>query len=166
MGSASRVLVRQGRHRSGPPRDCTGASTFPHPGERAPADAVDPETMRFLAAALLLCALAPTALAGSPVTVLAAAVSVDRHAHVARASAIVADDANQVLDRSYRTTLRYRCGSGTWATAKRITRGPASATITWRYPRRLRGRRCEFRIVVSRIGEAHQAHSAVMRRRL
>ena len=102
--------------------------------------------MRFLAAAFLLCALAPTALAGRPVTVLTADVAVNRHTHVARASAIVADDASQVLDRRYRTTLRYRCGSGSWATAKRITRGPASAIITWRYPRRLRGRRCDFRI--------------------
>jgi hypothetical protein len=121
--------------------------------------------MRFLAAALLLCVLAPAASAGRPVTVLAADVVVNRHTHVARASAIVADDANQVLDRRYRTTLRYRCGR-TWVTAKRISRGPASATISWRYPRRLSGRRCDFRIVVSRIGQAHQARSAVIRRRL
>jgi hypothetical protein len=121
--------------------------------------------MRFLATAILVCALAPSALA-APVTVLTADVTVNRHTHVLRASAIVSDDAGQVLERRYRTTLRYRCGSGAWATAKRILRGPASATITWRYPRRLRGRRCDFRIVVQRIGLAHQARSAVIRRRL
>jgi len=122
--------------------------------------------MRFLAAVQLLCALASPAAASRPVTVLTADVVVNRHTHVVRASAIVADDASQVLDRRYRTVLRYRCGQGSWLTAKRIARGPASATINWRYPRRLSGRRCDFRIVVARIGEAHQARSALMRRRL
>ena len=122
--------------------------------------------MRFLAAIVLSCALAPSALAsGRPVTVLTSDVVVDRHAHVARASAVVSDDATQLLDRRYRTTLRYRCG-GSWRTAKRILRGPASATISWRYPKRLARRRCDFRLVVTRIGEPHQARSAVMRRRL
>jgi len=121
--------------------------------------------MRFLAAALISCALAPSAVA-APVAVLTADVTVNRHTHVARASAIVSDDASQVLDRRYRTVLRYRCGRGSWLTAKRIARGPASATISWRYPRRLSGRRCDFRIIVSRIGQPQQARSAVIRRRL
>jgi hypothetical protein len=121
--------------------------------------------MRILAAVLFLGVIAPAAVAGQPVSVLAADVVVDRQAHVATASTIVVDDASQVLDRKYRTTLRYRCGAQ-WLTARRIARGPASATITWRYPRRLAGRRCSFRIVVSRIGQAHRARSAVLRRAL
>jgi hypothetical protein len=121
--------------------------------------------MRILVAVLALCVFAPVASAERPVAVLAADVVVDRRAHIARASTVVVDDANQVLDRSYRTTLRYRCGT-TWLTAKRISRGPASATIAWRYPKRLAGRRCSFRIVVTRIGESHQARSVVLRRTL
>ena len=121
--------------------------------------------MRILAAVIALCVFAPAASAGRPVAVLAADVVVDRAAHVARASTVVVDDANQVLDRRYRTTLRYRCGAR-WLTARRISRGPASATITWRYPARLAGRRCSFRIVVARIGQAHQARSVVLRRAL
>ncbi len=128
-------------------------------------DPADPGTMRVLAAVLVLCVFAPVASAGRPVTVMAADVVVDRHAHVARASTIVADDASQVLDRLYRTTLRYRCGAR-WLTARTITRGPASATITWRYPKRLAGRSCSFRIVVARIGEPHLARSAILRRAL
>ena len=126
---------------------------------------VDPETMRILAAVLALCVFAPVASAGRPVSVMAADVLVDRHAHVVRASSIVVDDANQILDRRYRTTLRYRCGTQ-WLMARRVARGPASATITWRYPKRLAGRSCSFRIVVVRIGQNHQARSAVLRRTL
>jgi hypothetical protein len=121
--------------------------------------------MRILAAVLALCVLAPAASAGRPVGMLAADVVVDRHAHVARASSVVVDDADQILDRRYSTTLLYRCGTR-WLTAKRIVRGPASATIAWRYPRRLARRRCSFRIVVVRIGQAHQARSDVLRRTL
>jgi hypothetical protein len=121
--------------------------------------------MRILAAFLALCVFAPVASAGRPVAVLAADVVIDRHAHIARASTVVVDDASEVLDRSYRTTLRYRCGR-TWLTAKRIARGPASATIAWRYPKRLAGRRCSFRIVVTRLGQSQQARSAVLRRAL
>jgi hypothetical protein len=127
--------------------------------------AADPETMRILAAIVALCVFAPVASAGRPVAVMAADVVVNRHAHVVTASTIVVDDANQVLDRRYRTTLRYRCGAR-WLTARRIARGPASATVTWRYPRRLAGKLCEFRIVVARIGQAHLARSAVLRRAL
>ena len=123
--------------------------------------------MRILAAVLALCVFAPAASAGRPVAIMAADVVVDRHAHVARASSVVVDDADQILDRRYSTTLQYRCGSSTrWLTAKRIARGPASATITWRYSTRLARRRCSFRIVVVRIGQAHQARSAVLRRTL
>jgi hypothetical protein len=121
--------------------------------------------MRILAAVLVLCVFAPAASAGRPVAVMAADVVVDRHAHVARASTIVVDDADQVLDNRYRTTLLYRCGAR-WLTARRVARGPASANITWRYPKRLAGRRCSFRIVVARIGQSHQARSVVLRRRL
>jgi hypothetical protein len=127
--------------------------------------AADPEAMRILAAVLMLCVFAPAASAGRPVAILAADVVVDRHAHVARASTIVVDDATQVLDRRYRTTLRYRCGDQ-WLTARRIARGPASAAIRWRYPARLAGRRCSFQIIVERIGQAHQARSAILRRAL
>jgi hypothetical protein len=127
--------------------------------------AADPETMRILAAVLLLCVCAPVASAGRPVAILAADIVVDRHAHMARASTIVVDDASQVLDRRYRTTLRYRCADR-WLTARRIARGPASATITWRYPARLAGKRCSFRIIVERIGQPHQARSAILRRAL
>src|SRR5215218_8520944 len=91
--------------------------------------AADPETMRILVAVLALCVFAPAASAGRPVGMLAADVVVDRHAHVARASSVVVDDADQILDRRYATTLLYRCGNSTkWLTAKRIARGPASAT--------------------------------------
>jgi len=123
--------------------------------------------MRILVAILALCVFAPVASAGRPVTMMAADVVVDRHAHVARASSVVVDDADQILDRRYATTLLYRCGSSTkWLTAKRIARGPASATVTWRYSRRLARRKCSFRIVVVRIGQAHKARSAVLRRTL
>jgi hypothetical protein len=123
--------------------------------------------MRILAAVLALCVFAPAASAGRPVAMMAADVVVDRHAHVARASSVVVDDADQILDRRYATTLLYRCGSSTkWLTAKRIARGPASATVTWRYPKRLARRKCSFRIVVVRIGQSHRARSAVLRRTL
>ena len=125
----------------------------------------DPETMRMLAAVLALCVFAPVVSAGRPVAVMAADVVVDRPAHVVTASTIVVDDASQVLDRRYRTTLRYRCGDR-WLTARRIARGPASATITWRYPKRLAGKRCSFRVMVVRIGQPHQARSAILRRAL
>ena len=127
--------------------------------------AADPESMRILAAVLALSVFAPGASAGRPVAVMAANVAVDRHAHTVTASTIVVDDANQVLDRRYRTTLRYRCGDQ-WLTARRIARGPASATITWRYPKRLAGKRCSFRIIVARIGQAHLARSAILLRAL
>jgi hypothetical protein len=122
--------------------------------------------MRILATVLALCVFAPAASAGTPVTMMAADVVVNRHAHVARASSVVMDDANQILDRRYNTTLQYRCGGTKWLTAKRVVRGPASATITWRYSTRLARRKCSFRIIVVRIGQAHQARSAVLRRTL
>src|SRR3954451_16586662 len=121
--------------------------------------------MRILAAMLALLVLAPVASAGRPVAVMAADVVVNRHAHTVTASTIVIDDANQVLDRRYRTTLRYRCADR-WLTARRIVRGPASATVTWRYPKRLAGKRCSFRIIVAGIGEPHLARSEILRRAL
>lgn len=129
-------------------------------------ETADPHTMRILAAVLALCVFAPAAAAGRPVAMVAADVVVDRHAHVARASSVIVDDADQILDRRYSTTLLYRCGGSTWLTAKRIARGPASATITWRYPKRLARRKCSFRIVVVRIGQSPRARSVVLHRTL
>ena len=123
--------------------------------------------MRILAAVLALCVFAPVASAGRPVAVMAADVVVDRHAHVVtRERRSSSDDANQVLDRRYRTTLRYRCGSAVADGAADRARAGLGHRHVAVPDGGSRGKRCEFRIVVARIGQAHLARSAILRRAL
>ncbi len=122
--------------------------------------------MRPVIALVIALAGAASPAAAAPVRIVAVDLDVDRSARTVRVSAVVADDPGQVLTPRYRTTLRYRCGSGAWTTAVRTKPGPASRRLRWRYPGRLARRRCTFRVVVAREGDAHAARSDAVERRL
>jgi hypothetical protein len=122
--------------------------------------------MRPLALALTtLAAAAAPAAADRPPRFVAVDLRVDRAAHRVHLATIVEDDAGQVLQRRYRTTLRYRCGTGRWHVAARTPPAPASIALRWRYGRALGGRTCRFRATVARRGGG-SASSATYRRRL
>jgi hypothetical protein len=95
----------------------------------------------------LLAAAAP----GSAPEVLLATARVERAPRQVVVRTVVSLPASRALERRYRTTLRYRCG-GTWQLALRTATGQASATLYWRYPARLAGRRCALEVRVAGPG--------------
>jgi len=95
----------------------------------------------------ILAAAAPT----PPPEVLVATARVDRAPRQVVVRIVVSLPAKDALDRRYRTTLRYRC-AGTWQVALRTDTGRASATLHWRYPARLAGRRCALEVRVAGPG--------------
>jgi hypothetical protein len=93
----------------------------------------------------LLAAAAP----GSTPEVLLASARVERAPREVVVRVVVSLPAEQALDRRYRTTLRYRCGAAAWQVALRTSAGRAPATLHWRYPARLMGRRCALEVRVA-----------------
>jgi hypothetical protein len=120
--------------------------------------------MRRLAiAALLLLAGAAPASADRPPRFAAIDLRVDRHAHAVHLTTVVEDDAAQVLEKRYRTTLRYRCTGG-WHVAVRTGETTASVELAWRYRRRVGGKTCSFRVTVARRGGASTTSKSFRRR--
>jgi hypothetical protein len=125
--------------------------------------------VRTLAIALTMLAVAVSAAAAkdAPPRFVAVDLKVHPSLHRADLTTIVEDDPSQVLDRDYRTTLYYRCGSSrTWLVAVRSRRTSASVTLRWRYTSAMHGRHCSFRVKVVRLDSGLHATSAIIRRTL